>query len=241
MTPFFLQFFVSFVTLISNQTKGWCMEMKKNKELWLGIGFIAVFILWTLLIMSIDVQSIGPNGSSVGFATLNGFFHQSTGVHMSLYVITDWLGLVPIAIAFGFAVLGLVQWIQRRKIVKVDGSILALGGFYVVVIAVYVFFEYVVINYRPTLIDGYLEASYPSSTTMLVTCIIPTSMMEFCKRIKQNSLRRIVLIFCALFTAFMVVGRLLSGVHWLTDIIGGVWISIGLVLTYHYIVKRITN
>jgi len=215
--------------------------MKKNKELWLGIGFIAVFILWTLLIMSIDVQSIGPNGSSVGFATLNGFFHQSTGVHMSLYVITDWLGLVPIAIAFGFAVLGLVQWIQRRKIVKVDGSILALGGFYVVVIAVYVFFEYVVINYRPTLIDGYLEASYPSSTTMLVTCIIPTSMMEFCKRIKQNSLRRIVLIFCALFTAFMVVGRLLSGVHWLTDIIGGVWISIGLVLTYHYIVKRITN
>jgi len=217
------------------------MEMKKNKELWLGIGFIAVFILWTLLIMSIDVQSIGPNGSSVGFATLNGFFHQSTGVHMSLYVITDWLGLVPIAIAFGFAVLGLVQWIQRRKIVKVDGSILALGGFYVVVIAVYVFFEYVVINYRPTLIDGYLEASYPSSTTMLVTCIIPTSMMEFCKRIKQNSLRRIVLIFCALFTAFMVVGRLLSGVHWLTDIIGGVWISIGLVLTYHYIVKRITN
>ena len=151
---------------------------------------------------------------------------------MSLYVITDWLGLIPIGVAFGFAVLGLVQWIKRKKLFKVDRSILALGGFYIVVMAVYVLFEFVVINYRPTLIDGYLEASYPSSTTMLVMCVMPTAMIQLHARIKSDVFRRCVLISIAAFTAFMVIGRLVSGVHWITDIIGGALVSAGLVITY---------
>ncbi|MBQ6905883.1 MAG: phosphoesterase PA-phosphatase, partial [Clostridia bacterium] len=136
--------------------------MKKRKMLWMGTGLIAVFVLWTVLVSVVDVRAIGPNGSSVGFATLNGYVHDLTGVNMFLYTITDWLGLVPIGVAFGFAVLGLVQWVGRKSLFKVDRSILALGGFYIIVLAMYIFFEIVVINYRPVLIDGYLEASYPS-------------------------------------------------------------------------------
>jgi undecaprenyl-diphosphatase len=133
-----------------------------------------------------------------------------------------------------------VQWIQRRNILKVDGSILALGGFYIVVIAVYVLFENVVINYRPTLIEGYLEVSYPSSTTMLVTCVMPTAMMQLRERIKNGTARKCVLAVCAVFIVFMVVGRLVSGVHWLTDIIGGLLVSVGLVALYHFAVEIIT-
>ncbi len=198
----------------------------------MGAGLIAVFVLWTVLVSVVDVRAIGPNGSSVGFATLNGYVHDLTGVNMRLYSITDWLGLVPIGVAFGFAVLGLVQWVGRKSLFKVDRSILALGGFYVVVMAVYILFEFVVINYRPTLIDGYLEASYPSSTTMLVMCVMPTAMMQLHARIKSDVFRRCVLISIAAFTAFMVIGRLASGVHWLTDIIGGALVSAGLVITY---------
>ena len=212
--------------------------MKKKKSLILAVSSLAAFALWTVLIGVIDVQAIGPRESSVGFATLNGFFHRLTGVHMGLYVVTDWLGLVPIAVAFGFAVLGLVQWIRRKNIVKVDGSILVLGGFYIVVIAVYIFFESVTVNYRPTLIDGYLEGSYPSSTTLLVTCVMPTAMMQFQDRIKNPILRKSVLVIITAFTVFMVLGRLISGVHWLTDIIGGGLVSVGLVATYDYIVGR---
>ena len=152
---------------------------------------------------------------------------------MSLYVVTDWLGLVPIGVAFGFALLGLAQWIKRKSLLKVDRSILVLGVFYLVVIAAYVFFELVVINYRPTLIDGYLEASYPSSTTMLVMCVMPTAMMQFSARVKNTLFRRCVLFAIAVFIAFMVIGRLVSGVHWITDIIGGALLSAALVLIYY--------
>ena len=206
--------------------------MKKRKMLWVGAGLIAVFVLWTVLVSVVDVRAIGPSGSSVGFATLNGYVHNLTGVNMFLYTITDWLGLVPIGVAFGFAVLGLVQWVGRKSLFKVDRSILALGGFYIIVLAMYIFFEIVVINYRPVLIDGYLEASYPSSTTMLVMCVMPTAMMQLHARIKSDVFRRCVLISIAAFTAFMVIGRLASGVHWLTDIIGGALVSAGLVITY---------
>ena len=194
-----------------------------------------------MLILFVDVRAIGPNGSSVGFASLNQFVHEFTGVNMSLYVITDWLGLVPIGVAFGFAVLGLVQWIKRKNLLKVDRSILTLGGFYIVVIAVYFLFEIVVINYRPTLIDGYLEVSYPSSTTMLVMCVMPTAMIQLRARIKNNKFRRCIMFMLAVFIAFIVVGRLVSGVHWITDIIGGALFSTAIVLIYYAICNIATK
>ena len=208
------------------------MEKIRKKMIFMGAGFLGAFVLWTVLVSYVDVRAIGQNASSVGFATLNGYVHDLTGVNMRLYSITDWLGLVPIGVAFGFAVLGLVQWVGRKSLFKVDRSILALGGFYIIVLAMYIFFEIVVINYRPVLIDGYLEASYPSSTTMLVMCVMPTAMMQLHARIKSDVFRRCVLISIAAFTAFMVIGRLASGVHWLTDIIGGALVSAGLVITY---------
>ena len=156
---------------------------------------------------------------------------------MSLYAITDWLGLVPLAFVMGFALLGLVQWIKRKYLLKVDYSILVLGGFYIVVMAVYVLFEVFVVNYRPVLIGGILEASYPSSTTTLVMCVMPTAIMQFNARIKNNILKRFVASAITVFVVFMVIGRLLSGVHWFTDIIGGALLSAGLVMMYRAIIR----
>ena len=190
------------------------------------------FVLWTWAVTVIDVQPIGPNGSCVGFAALNGTVHRLTGVHFPLYTVTDWLGLVPVAAAFGFAVLGLCQWIRRGSPLRADGDILALGVFYLAVIAAYLLFEEIPINYRPTLIDGRLEVSYPSSTTLLVLTVMPTAAMQLHTRIKHQTLRRCIIASIVLFVLFMVIGRLISGVHWLTDIIGGIWLSGGLVMLY---------
>lgn len=208
--------------------------MKKTKGKLFGIAGIlfAAFALWTLAVQHIDVQAIGPNGSSVGFAGLNGWVHDLTGVHMGLYVLTDWLGLVPMGFVLGFAVLGLVQWMRRKKLFRVDHDILLLGGFYLLVLILYLVFETVAVNARPVLIDGRLEASYPSSTTMLVLCVMPTAMMQLRARIRNTKVRTIVLTILAVFTVCMVVGRLIAGVHWFTDIIGGVLLSAGLVALY---------
>ena len=205
----------------------------KRKSFYIGLGLLVLFVIWTVALRFVDVGAIGPQGSTVGFALLNKMVHNITGVHMSLYTITDWLGLVPICFIMGFGVLGLCEWIKRKNLFKVDYSILILGGFYIVVMALYIFFEMFVVNYRPILINGYLEASYPSSTTMLVMCVMPTAIMQFNSRIKNDILKRYVSSAIIIFIVFMVIGRLVSGVHWFSDIIGGALLSSGLVMIYH--------
>ena len=205
---------------------------KKQKYFCAAIGLFALFVLWTVLVSFVNIAPIGPNGSCVGFADLNGAVHKFTGVHMSLYMLTDWLGLVPIGVAIGFAIFGLLQWIRRKNILKVDRDIITLGIFYVLVLIVYVFFEFVVINYRPILINGYLEVSYPSSTTVLVMCVMPTLAIQLKKRIKNKVFSRCIIFMIFGFVGFMVIGRLASGVHWFTDIFGGALISASLVSLY---------
>jgi len=205
----------------------------KRKSFYSGLGLLALFIIWTVALGFVDVGEIGPQGSSVGFATLNKMILGITGVHMSLYTITDWLGLVPICFIIGFGILGLCEWIKRKNLFKVDYNIITLGGFYIVVMVAYIFFEMFVVNYRPVLINGILEASYPSSTTMLVACVMPTAIMQFNSRIKNNRFKKCVNILIAAFIAFMVIGRLVSGVHWFSDIIGSALLSSGLVMIYH--------
>ena len=208
------------------------MKRKTIKTLYASALSLTAFILWTAAVKFIDVSPIGPDGSVVGFATINSFFHKLTGVNMSLYIITDWLSLVPVGFVFGFALVGLIQLLKRKRLFKVDYDILILGGFYVAVMTIYVLFEFVAVNYRPVLINGVLESSYPSSTTMLVMCIIPTAIMQLNSRLENVRLKRTVSLILYLFTLFMVAGRLLSGVHWLSDIVGGALVSAGLVMMY---------
>ena len=132
----------------------------------------------------------------------------------------------------GFAALGLKQWISRHSILRVDGDILLLGVYYIIVILAYLFFEMVPINYRPVLIDGVLEASYPSSTTLLVMSVMPTLRFQTEYRINHPLIRKAFCMFADVFTLLMVLGRLVSGVHWLTDIAGSVMLSAGLFLLY---------
>ena len=210
-------------------------RIKRKGFLWSGI-LLPAFILWTILIRTVDVQPVGVNGTKVGFASVNTWFHRLTGVHMGLYTATDWLGLVPIAVCIGFGLLGLMQWIRRKSIAKVDKDILLLGGYYILVILGYLIFEMIPINYRPILIDGVMEASYPSSTTLLVLSVMPTLLFQVNRRAKSQTVRRITAMFVILFSAFMVTGRLAAGVHWLTDIVGSVLLSAGLYCLYRTVV-----
>ena len=206
--------------------------MKEKRNLLTGVVLIGAFVLWTVLIQCVDVQAVGQNGTKVGFADFNVWFHQLTGVHMTLYTITDWLGLIPIFICLWFGVLGLLQLIKRRSLLKVDPDILLLGIYYVLVIACYLIFEMIPVNYRPVLIEGRLEASYPSSTTLLVLSVMPTLWFQVNRRVSNAMIRKAVAVFVVTFSVFMVIGRLVSGVHWATDIIGSVLLSAGLYMLY---------
>ncbi len=210
------------------------MKDTRKKELRAGIALLVAFALLTILIRHIDVQFAGPNGTAVGLATFNVWFHRLTGVHMVIYTVTDWLGIVPIIICLCFGLLGLVQLVKRGSLLKVDIDILLLGFYYVLVILGYLLFEMVPINYRPILINGNLEASYPSSTTLLVLSVMPTLKYQSDRRITNPVARKAITVFVIVFAAFMVIGRLISGVHWATDIAGAVFLSSGLFMIYRY-------
>ena len=212
------------------------MKKSEKKNLLIGSIFLAMFAVWTALIQSVDVQPLGQNGTSIGFATFNCWFHHFTGVNMAIYTITDWMGQVPVVICLIFAGIGLVQLIKRRSLFRVDADIMILGVYFVIVFLAYAIFEMIPINYRPILIEGKMEASYPSSTTLLVLSVMPVLIEQIQRRLSGIGVKRIITIAAIAFSVFMVTGRLISGVHWFTDIVGGVLLSAGLFTVYKAVV-----
>ena len=217
------------------------MKRKSKVTFFSGLIFIMLFIVWTFAVVSVDVKPVGVNGTSVGFATLNLWFHNLTKVNMTLYNITDWAGLVPVFICMVFGMLGLFQLIKRRSLLKVDFDIIALGVYYVIVILGYLVFEMIPINYRPILINGFLECSYPSSTTLLVLSVMPTLTFQSKMRLKNRKIKIIINLITIIFSLFMVIGRLVSGVHWVTDIVGSCFLSAGLFYIYKSVVLLKNN
>ena len=205
---------------------------RKKKLLYTGLMFLALFAVWTVLVQTVDVRPAVQTGKAVGFGAINLRFHQLTGIHMWIYTATDWLGLVPVVVCLLFGLLGLKQLLQRKSLLQVDPDLILLGIYYMLVIAGYLAFEIHPINYRPILIDGRVEASYPSSTTLLVLSVMPTLAFQVHRRIPHTGIKKAVHICVLLFSLAMVVGRLICGVHWLTDIIGSVLLSRGLFLIY---------
>lgn len=214
--------------------------MKNKKNILICVLLVLLSIIYTILVKYVDTSIIGPNGSVVGFSSLNSFVFNLTGNNMTLYKITEILGIIPILIALMYAVIGLIQVIDRKSL-KVDKELIALGILYVVVILIYVFFEKCIINYRPVIIDGVLEASYPSSHTLLSICICGSSLLINKYLFNNKKIYKYINIVSIISMVLIVLGRLLSGVHWASDIIGSIIISITLLKileTYYLSIKK---
>ena len=203
-----------------------------------SITLLILSVVFTLLVKNIDVKAIGPNESLVGFADINKLFHNLIGSNMAIYKITEIIGLIPLLIAFIYVIIGIKQLITRKSLLKVDKEIYLLGLFYILVLGVYIFFEKVVINYRPVLIDNILEPSYPSSHTLMSICICISSIM-INKKLFRNNLADIENIISIIVMVLIIVGRIISGVHWFTDILGGIIISSTLVVLFYTILSSI--
>ena len=207
----------------------------KKRNLLFSILFLFLAILFTILVQVVDVQAIGPNGSLVGFATINQLVFDTLKTNDTLYHLTEWVGILPIFIALLYALVGFGELIKAKDLRKVDKNLLSLAVFYIVVIGVYVLFEIYEVNYRPILMDGVLEASYPSSHTMMAICICGSSLF-ISKRIFKTEFAKGLNLLSILVMIFLVVGRLVSGVHWFTDILGGILISGALLMIFYTVI-----
>ena len=221
----------------SGQKKG--DFMKKNYFTAAGV-FSVLFLLLIVLVKTVDVAQIGPAGTSIGLAGLNGGFHEAVGEHLIWYKLTEGLGVLALLVAALFAFVGLMQLIQRKSLLKVDRNILALGLLYIVMVICYVFFEVVIVNYRPIIMPGETlpEASFPSSHTMLICVIMGSAMMQIREYAHKPQTGRILYIVCWAILIVTVVGRLICGVHWFTDILGGLLLSAALLCCYRGAIEK---
>lgn len=214
--------------------------MNKKRNLFLSIFFTVISVVYTLIVKNIDVKAIGPNNSSVGLSSLNNWFKNLIGINMDIYKLTEILGLCTFIIVGIYGVTGLIMLIKRKSLFKVDREIISLGVLYVLMGIIYLLFEKVVINYRPILIDNILEASYPSSHTLLSICICISSLIVS-KKYLDNKKYNFTTFITVLLLTLVFVGRTVSGVHWLSDIIGGVIISINLLMIFYTILRWKNN
>ena len=202
------------------------------------IIFYVLFMVLTGLLVYVDTQPVGWGKSMIGLASINRPVFDFIGKSLLWYNITEILGKIAIVYMVGFAIYGLVQWVDRHKLKRVDKDLFVLAFIYVLIAVCYVIFEIFIVNFRPVLVNIEPEASYPSSHTMLVVCVMATSIMQFHSKMKKKALRIVMEIVSAIIMVVTVVGRLLSGVHWLTDILGALLLSATLISFYYALVKR---
>lgn len=210
----------------------------KRRNIIISFILIILAVLFTVLVKNVDVKPIGPNESMVGFADINKLFHNLIGSNMAIYKITEVLGYIPIVMALVYVFIGLKQLIKGKSLLKVDKEIYVLALFYILVVGVYVFFEKFIVNYRPILIDGVLEASYPSSHALMSICLCGSSII-INKKLFKNKLGDIENILSVILILLIVAGRIISGVHWFTDILGGIIISSALLVIFYSIIISI--
>ncbi|MBP5684560.1 MAG: phosphatase PAP2 family protein [Bacilli bacterium] len=202
------------------------MKSNKKKFIIISIILLGLSIIYTLLVKYIDVKAIGPLNSKVGFATLNKFVKGLLPYNETFYKVSKYAGILPFGFVGIYGLMGLINLIKSKGFKKMDKRYLVLGLFYLIFVCIYIFFENVVINYRPVLKDMALEASYPSTHTLLAICLCGTSLLVSKNLIKDKTFKILFDIAAWILMITIVVTRVLSGVHWASDIIGGIILSL---------------
>lgn len=202
--------------------------MKTKK--WIGIitGIISL-VLFIALIVCLKKVDVAPHEvGSIGLHTLNVEVREEIGTNMDYYKMSDILGYLSFLTVLFFVILGAYQLVKRKSLKKIDKEIWCVAILYICMGIVYVLFDKVIVlNYRPIMLDGVFEPSFPSTHTFLSICLLGSMMvmnnLYFDKLFKKNAVRRLILNMILIVMMFGIIYlRLFSGVHWFTDILGGI-------------------
>lgn len=212
------------------------MIKPKKSILIVSIALFALFFVFTVLVATVDKAAGKVAGTEIGFSSLNlAFFnatHKNGEISNGWYKLTQILGYLALIEAAGFAAYGVIQLIKRKSLKKIDKDLFVLAAAYVLLAIFYVAFEKIVINYRPVLENGEKAASYPSSHTMLTLTIAGSGIFMLRRRISHRTALISAETLSAAVMLVMVIGRALSGVHYLTDIFGGILLSAAIVTLF---------
>ena len=209
--------------------------MKRLVNYFPALFLTLVFIVWTILVKTIDMSYI-DNVGYIGFSHFNFQVNNFVVEYVRIETfdkLSD-IGLyLSFAVVLTFGVIGIVQWIKRKSIKKVDSILFALLAIYVITVIEYFIFEIVKINYSPLSTAEELHASYPSSHVLFFIIFVMTGVLAMFEYVKVHKAIKVTTIsFAALVSLVYVVVRLLSGQHFFTDIVGGLFLSASIIALF---------
>ena len=207
-----------------------------KKKVSLVICILLVLALGGLILAlkMVDVQAAGPLDSQIGLAGINTRFRDLIGQNALMHVLADMLLYTSFAVVLCFGLDGLIQLISGRSLKNVDKGLLFLVPIYLLMAVFYVAFEKYIINYRPILEDGVLEASFPSSHVLMIVTILGTAALELKHLVGNRAGRGLLQFLCILGCIGGIAVVSLHGRHWLTDVAGGVLCAGILISLYAY-------
>ncbi len=194
-----------------------------------SLACFACFAILAAVLLAVDVQT-AANGGKIGLGTINLAFGAAVGFSDGWYEVSEILGYLTIAVAGANAVVAVVALIRSKSLKGVRDEYIASCVLYVVVVVAYVVFDAFAINYRPTsLAGGELEPSFPSSHVLLALTVHGAEIVILARLVKAERIKIALIAVEGAFALTIVVARTLSGVHWLTDIIGAAILSAAIV------------
>lgn len=206
----------------------------KKRLLITGTLLLIMSIVFTILITKVDISNIGPENSAVGFASINS--KLTFNYNEKIYKISEYLGYVALLIPVVYAGFGFIQLIKNKSFKKINRELYILAGFYAVILLTYVLFEKLTLNYRPVILDEGLEASFPSSHTLMSLCFSISAIIANKSMFKDKF--KLVNILLLILGVSIVLTRYISGVHWFTDIVGSVLISSTYITYFKALIKK---
>ncbi|MFA6611570.1 MAG: hypothetical protein WCS78_04205, partial [Bacilli bacterium] len=131
--------------------------MKQRNFFYGLIIFGLSFLILTILLFTVDRQTLTLDTPSVGLATMNQFFFPNN--HFPVWdTLTDIIMIFALFIILIAAFIGFIQLVTRKHLVKVNPTILSLGIIVITMMIIWVVFDKGwVVNYRPILVEGTIE------------------------------------------------------------------------------------
>lgn len=212
--------------------------MKKffNKNSIIGLSFLGLFLL-LIILLQFDKNIITISGKEVGLSHINDLIDYKS--NKKLDIISDILLYTSFIVAIAGVVIGLYQLITRKSLFKVDSFIIIFGIFLVAAVILWILFDYVIkINYRPLNPN---EGSFPSTHVLLTVFLTNVGGLMLAKYCKNTTLIIVAYVVSLLFIILVVLFRILSGMHYITDVFGGLFLGFSLSYLFNGIKIYIEN
>lgn len=213
----------------------------KKRYLIISCASLLLFLLFLIMLYTVDVKNIGAGVTKVGLCFINNHSFMASNASMwdKISDVCMYLGIGVIGALF---ILGVVQLIQRKNILKVDKEILVFGCLVVLMIIIWLFFDKVlIVNNRPILVDGKVECSFPSTHIMITSFALLSGSYYLFKKINKKHLTIIMYVASAIIVTICFLGRVLSGMHFLTDavcgLLMGLFLFFSLLAILQFIIK----